>query len=419
MKLHEYQAKELFAKYGVAVPRGRVASTPAEARAIAEQLGGKVVVKAQIHAGGRGKGRLVGASETAAMFARLTSDSPNNAGQVKGERVGGVRLANSAAEAEQEASSILGKHLVSLQTGPEGKLVKNVLVEEQSAVAKEFYLAIIVDGAQGCPVIMASTEGGQEIEVVAHNTPEAILRLPVNPAAGFQPYIGRELAAKLGLKDDQAAQFAKLAEGLYNAAVKSDTSLVEVNPLVVTEDGKVIALDGKVTIDDNALFRHKDLETLRDKDEEDPLEVLAQSLGVANFIKLDGNIGCVVNGAGLAMATMDSIKLAGGEPANFLDIGTVNDPQRVVSALQVILKDPSVKAILVNIFGGMARVDIIAQGVIDAHRQMKIDVPVVMRLVGTNLAEGEKLVNESGLPLIRATGLAEAAAKAVAAANAA
>ena len=419
MKLHEYQAKELFAKYGVTVPRGRVASTPAEARAIAEQLGGKVVVKAQIHAGGRGKGRLVGASETAAMFEKLTSDAANNSGQVKGDRVGGVRLANNAAEAEQEAAKILGKHLVSIQTGPEGKLVKNVLVEEQSAVAKEFYLAIIVDGAQGCPLIMASTEGGQEIEIVAHNTPEAIMRLPVNPAAGFQPYIGRELAARLGLKDDQAAQFTKLAEGLYNAAVKSDTSLVEVNPLVVTEDGKVIALDGKVTIDDNALFRQRDLEALRDKDEEDPLEVLAQSLGVANFIKLDGNIGCVVNGAGLAMATMDTIKLAGGEPANFLDIGTVNDPQRVVSALQVILKDPSVKAILVNIFGGMARVDIIAQGVIDAHRQLKIDVPVVMRLVGTNLAEGEKLVNESGLPVIRATGLADAAAKAVAAANAA
>ena len=419
MKLHEYQAKELFAKYGVTVPRGRVASTPDEARAIAEQLGGKVVVKAQIHAGGRGKGRLVGASETAAMFEKLTSDAANNSGQVKGDRVGGVRLANNAAEAEQEAAKILGKHLVSIQTGPEGKLVKNVLVEEQSAVAKELYLAIIVDGAQGCPLIMASTEGGQEIEIVAHNTPEAIMRLPVNPAAGFQPYIGRELAARLGLKDDQAAQFTKLAEGLYNAAVKSDTSLVEVNPLVVTEDGKVIALDGKVTIDDNALFRQKDLEALRDKDEEDPLEVLAQSLGVANFIKLDGNIGCVVNGAGLAMATMDTIKLAGGEPANFLDIGTVNDPQRVVSALQVILKDPSVKAILVNIFGGMARVDIIAQGVIDAHRQLKIDVPVVMRLVGTNLAEGEKLVNESGLPVIRATGLADAAAKAVAAANAA
>ena len=419
MKLHEYQAKEIFAKHGVAVPRGRVASTPAEARAIAQELGGKVVVKAQIHAGGRGKGRLVAQSETAAMFAKLKSDPANNSGQVKGDRVGGVRLASTADEAEREAANILGKYLVSIQTGAEGKLVKNVLVEEQSAVAKEYYLAIIIDGAQGCPLVMASTEGGQEIEVVAHTNPDAIVRMPISPVAGFQPYVGRDLAAKLGLKDDQAAQFAKLAGGLYNAAIKNDTSLVEVNPLVVTEEGKVMALDGKVTIDDNALFRHKDLEALRDKDEEDPLEVLAQSLGVANFIKLDGNIGCVVNGAGLAMATMDTIKLAGGEPANFLDIGTVNDPQRVVSALKVILEDPSVKAILVNIFGGMARVDIIAQGVIDAHKQMEIHVPVVMRLIGTNLAEGEKLVNESGLPLIRATGLAEAAAKAVAAANAA
>jgi succinyl-CoA synthetase beta subunit len=308
---------------------------------------------------------------------------------------------------------------VSIQTGHEGKVVKNVLVEEQSAVAKEYYLAIVVDGAQGSPLIMASTEGGQEIEVVAHTNPDAIVRVPVNPVSGFQGFIGRELAARLGLKDDQGAQFGKLVEGLYNAATKSDASLVEVNPLVVTEDGRVLALDGKCTIDDNAMFRHKDLAELRDKDEEDPLEVLAQELGVANFIKLDGNIGCVVNGAGLAMATMDTIKLAGGEPANFLDIGTVNDPQRVVSALKVILEDPSVKAILVNIFGGMARVDIIAQGVIDAHKQMKIDVPVVMRLIGTNLAEGEKLVNESGLPLIRADGLAEAARKAVEAANAA
>jgi succinyl-CoA synthetase beta subunit len=292
-----------------------------------------------------------------------------------------------------------------------------VLVEEQSAVAREYYLAIIIDGQQGCPLIMASTEGGQEIEVVAHKNPGAIVRVPVNPVAGFEPYIGRQLAARLGLKDDQAAQFGKLVEGLYNAFVASDASLAEINPLVVTEDGRVLALDAKLNIDDNALFRHKDIEALRDKDEEDPLEVLAGELGVANFIKLDGNIGCVVNGAGLAMATMDTIKLAGGEPANFLDIGTVNDPQRVVNALKVIIEDPSVKAILVNIFGGMARVDIIAQGVIDAHKQIDVGVPVVMRLVGTNLAEGEKLIQESGLPVIRASGLAEAAKKAVEAAG--
>ena len=419
MKIHEFQAKELFAKHGVAVPAGRVASTPAEARAIAQELGGKVVVKAQIHAGGRGKGRLVGQSETAAMYQKLLGDPENNSGQVRGDRVGGVRLASSAEEAEREAANILGKYLVSIQTGPEGKLVKNVLVEEQSAVAKEYYLAIIIDGAEGSPLIMASTEGGQEIEVVAHNNPGAIARVPVNPVAGFEPYVGRVLAARLGLEGDQAAQLGKLAESLYNAFVSNDASLVEVNPLVVTQEGKVLALDAKFTIDDNAIYRHKDLEALRDKDEEDPLEILAQSLGVANFIKLDGNIGCVVNGAGLAMATMDTIKLAGGEPANFLDIGTVNDPQRVVSALKVILEDPSVKAILVNIFGGMARVDIIAEGVIAAHRQMDITVPVVMRLVGTNLAEGEKLIEDSGLPLIRAQGLADAATKAVQAAGAA
>ncbi|MBK9344738.1 MAG: ADP-forming succinate--CoA ligase subunit beta [Dehalococcoidia bacterium] len=418
MKLHEYQARDLLAANGVATTRGRVASTPAEARAIAQELGGKVVVKAQIHAGGRGKGRLVAQSETAAMYHNLTTDPDNYSGKVKGDRIGGVRLADTVDEAEAAASAILGKHLVSIQTGPEGKLVKNVLVAEQTDIAKEYYLAAIIDGMQGSPLIMASAEGGQEIEVVAHNNPEAIVRLPVSAAAGYDPYVGRTLAARLGLAGDHADQFGKIVQGLYKTLLATDASLVEINPLALTEDGRVVAVDAKLTVDDNALFRHKDLEALRDKDEEDPLEIKAQELGVANFIKLEGNIGCVVNGAGLAMATMDTIKLAGGQPANFLDIGTVNDPQRVVSALSVILDDPSVKAILVNIFGGMARVDIIAQGVIDAHRQMKIDVPVVMRLIGTNLAEGEKLVEESGLPLIRANGLAEAAQKAVAAAGA-
>ena len=419
MKVHEYQAKALFAKYGVEVPGGRVAATPAEARAIAEELGGKVVVKAQIHAGGRGKGRLVSEGETAAMYDRLTTDPANNEGQVLGDRVGGVRLASTAAEAEQEAANILGRHLVSIQTGPEGKLVKNVLVEEQSAVASEFYLAIIIDGAQAAPLIMASTEGGQEIEVVAANDPDAIVRLPVNAASGYEPYIGRTLAARLGLAGEQAAALNKLVGSLYQAAVDSDASLAEINPLVVTEEGRVLALDAKFTVDDNALYRHADLAELRDKDEEDRLEVLADELGVANFIKLDGNIGCIVNGAGLAMATMDTIKFAGGEPANFLDIGTVNDPARVVNAIRVISEDPSVKAILVNIFGGMARVDIIAQGVIDAEKELGLDVPVVMRLVGTNLAEGEQLLAEAGLDVIRAESLGEAAEKAVAAAGAA
>ncbi len=419
MKIHEYQAKELFAKHGVPVPRGGVASTPAAAKAIAIELGGKVVVKAQIHAGGRGKGRLVSEGETEAMFEKLTSDPENNSGQVKGDRVGGVRLASTADEAEREAANILGKYLVSIQTGPEGKLVKNVLVEEQSAVAKEYYLSIIVDGGTASPLILASTEGGQEIEVVAHNNPDAIVRLPISPVAGYEPYVGRVVGERLGFTGEQGTQFSALLEGLSKTFEATDASMVEVNPLVVTEDGKVLALDGKVNIDDNAMYRQKDLAELRDKDEEDALEVLAQELGVANFIKLDGNIGCVVNGAGLAMATMDTIKLAGGEPANFLDIGTVNDPQRVVNALKVILEDKNVKAILVNIFGGMARVDIIAQGVIDAHKQMDITVPVVMRLVGTNLAEGEKLLEESGLPVIRASELADAARKAVEAAGAA
>jgi len=418
MKLHEYQARDLLARNGVAVTAGRVASTPAEAKAIATELGGKVVVKAQIHAGGRGKGRLVGQAETAAMFEKLTTDPASHSGKVKGDRVGGVRLADTADEAEAAAEAILGKYLVSIQTGPEGKLVKNVLVAEQTDIAKEYYLAAIIDGMQGTPLIMASAEGGQEIEVVAHNNPEAIVRVPVN-AAGYEPYVGRTLAARLGFTGAQADQFTKVVEGLYRTLTATDASLVEINPLVVTTDGDVKAVDAKLTIDDNALFRHKDLEALRDKDEEDPLEVKAQELGVANFIKLEGNIGCVVNGAGLAMATMDTIKLAGGQPANFLDIGTVNDPQRVVNALQVILEDPSVKAILVNIFGGMARVDIIAEGVIKAHQQLKVNVPVVMRLIGTNLAEGEKLVQESGLPLIRAEGLFEAAKKAVEAAGAA
>lgn len=417
MKLHEYQARDLLARHGVAVTGGRVAATPAEARAIATELGGKVVVKAQIHAGGRGKGRLVAAGETASMFQKLTTDPAGNSGSVRGERIGGVRLADTAAEAEAAAAAILGKHLVSIQTGPEGKLVKHVLIAEQAEIAKEYYLSILVDGSVGGHLIIASAEGGQEIEHVAATNPAAIVRMGVNPATGWEPYVGRTLAARLGFTGDQADQCAKLAEGLYRTAVATDASLVEINPLALLTDGRVAAVDAKLSIDDNAMYRHKDLAELRDKDEEDPLEVLAQEMGVSNFIKLDGNIGCIVNGAGLAMATMDTIKLAGGEPANFLDIGTVNDPQRVVNALQVIIKDPNVKAILVNIFGGMARVDIIAQGVIDGFAQLGIKIPVVMRLVGTNLAEGEQLLEASGIPAIRAKELGEAARKAVEAAG--
>ena len=417
MKLHEYQARDLLAANGVATTNGRVARTAAEARQIAEELGGKVVVKAQIHAGGRGKGRLVAQDETSAMFKKLTTDAANTSGQVRGERVGGVRLADTAAEAEAAAGAILGKYLVSIQTGPDGKLVKNVLIAEQADIAKEYYLSIIVDGGVGGHLIIASAEGGQEIEHVAATNPDAIIRMPVNPSSGWEPYVGRTLAQRMGFTGDQADQLAKLAHGLYRAAVATDASLVEVNPLALLADGRIAAVDAKLTIDDNALYRHKDLEALRDKDEEDPLEVMAQELGVSNFIKLEGNIGCIVNGAGLAMATMDTIKLAGGEPANFLDIGTVNDPQRVVSALKVIIEDPSVKAILVNIFGGMARVDIIAQGVIDGYHQLGIKVPIVMRLVGTNLAEGEKLLEEANIPALRSPELGAAARLAVEAAG--
>ena len=284
MKVHEYQAKEIFAKHGVAVPKGRVADTPQEARAIAEELGGKVVVKAQIHAGGRGKGRVVAEDETISMYKNLISDADNYSGQVVGDRIGGVRLASTVDEAGQAAEDILGKFLVSIQTGPEGKLVKNVLVEEQSAVANEMYLAIIMDGVYAAPLIMASTEGGQEIEEVARRDPDAIVRIPVNPASGYEPYISRTLANRLGLSGQQAVDFGVLVQSLYEAALANDASQAEINPLVVTEDGRVIALDAKFAVDDNALFRHEAVAEMRDKDEEDPLEVLAGDLGVSNFI---------------------------------------------------------------------------------------------------------------------------------------
>ncbi|HLZ71732.1 MAG TPA: ADP-forming succinate--CoA ligase subunit beta [Dehalococcoidia bacterium] len=386
MKIHEYQAKSILDEFGVPIPKGRVATTAAEARAVAEELGGKVVVKAQIHAGGRGKG-------------------------------GGVKLANSADEAERVAGQILGMQLVTHQTGPEGQMVKSVLVEEQMQVQRELYVAVLVDGAIGEPVMMASAAGGMEIEEVAAATPEKIFRVAIDPATGFQPYMARELAFNIGLTGDALRPATQLMTGLYNAFAAKDASLAEINPLVVTADGRVLALDAKFNIDDNALFRHKEIAELRDVDEEDPLEVQAKAHGIDNYIKLDGNIGCIVNGAGLAMATMDTIKLAGGEPANFLDIGTVNNPERVASALQVIIEDPSVKAILVNIFGGMARVDVIAQGVIEGFHRLDLKIPVVARLEGTNLEEGERLLNESGLPVIRGKDLGEAAKLAVQAAG--
>ncbi len=386
MKVHEYQAKELLAQYGVPVPRGRVAGTPAEARQIAVELGGPTVVKAQIHAGGRGKG-------------------------------GGIKPAANPDEAEAAAQQIIGMTLVTPQTGPEGRVVRRVLVEEQTTIERELYLAVLIDGSIGGPVLIASAAGGMEIEDIAARTPEAIHRVAVDPSAGFQPYLGRELAFALGLGGDLLRPATNLMTGLYRFFVEKDCSLAEINPLVVTRDGRVLALDAKLNFDDNALFRHPEITALRDVDEEDPLEVKAQSEGISNYVKLDGNIGCVVNGAGLAMATMDAIKLAGGNPANFLDIGTVNDPSRVVNAFGIITADPNVRAILINIFGGMARVDVIAEGIIAAHKEMRVGVPVVARLAGTNLEEGVRLLNASGLTVERAEDLGEAARKAVAAAG--
>jgi succinyl-CoA synthetase beta subunit len=385
MKIHEYQAKELLASYGAPVPKGRVTENPDEAADIAREVGGPVVVKAQVHAGGRGKG-------------------------------GGIKLANTQDEARESAKAIIGMNLVTHQTGPEGKLVKKVLVEEAIQVEKELYVSVVIDNSVGLPIVMASAEGGVEIEEVAARDPGAIKRTPVDPTVGFQPFQGRQLAMEIGLRGDLMRPAASLIGALYRVFDEKDCSLAEINPLVVTKDGRVLAADAKLNFDDNALYRHKDVAGLRDIDEEDPLEVQAQESGVGNYVKLTGNIGCIVNGAGLAMATMDAIKLAGGDPANFLDIGTVNDPERVVASLRIITEDPDAKAILVNIFGGMARVDVIAQGIIDGHRELNIKMPIVARLVGTNVEEGERLLKESGIDLIRATDLGEAARKAVEAA---
>ena len=386
MKVHEYQAKEILSRYGVPVPKGKVAATADEAAAIAEELGGPVVVKAQIHAGGRGKG-------------------------------GGIKLASDAKEARAAAGEILGMQLVTHQTGPEGQLVKRVLIEERIEIDRELYLGIVIDNSVGLPLVMASAEGGVEIEEVAAKDPDAIKKSPVDPTIGFQPFQGRGLAMALGLGGELMRPAGNLIAGLYRAFAENDCSLAEVNPLVVTKDGRLLAADAKFSFDDNALYRHKDIAELRDIDEEDPLEIAAQESGIGTYIKLTGNIGCVVNGAGLAMATMDAIKLAGGDPANFLDIGTVNDPQRVIASFRILREDPDVKAILINIFGGMARVDVIAQGIIDAHNQMDVGVPVVARLVGTNVEEGERLLAASSLSLIRADDLGEAARAAVEAAG--
>ncbi len=385
MKVHEYQAKAILAEFGIPVPKGGVAATADEAKAVAQGLGGTVVVKAQVHAGGRGK-------------------------------AGGIIVAKSPDEAADAAKRLIGTRLVTHQTGPEGAPISTVLVEEATTPAQELYLGILLDSQKRQPVIMASAAGGMDIEEVAATAPEKIVRLWVDPTIGYQPFAGRQLAYGIGLPQELIRPAADLIGKLYEVYIKNDCSLVEINPLVVTEDNKLSALDAKLNIDDNALFRHSSMAGLRDPSQEDPLEVEAIDSGVNNYIKLTGNIGCIVNGAGLAMATLDIIKLYGGDAANFLDIGTVNNPQRMVSAISILIRDPDVKAIYVNILGGMARVDVIAEGLVEAYQQFEIKVPVVARLTGNGLKEGIEILAKAGLPIIEAADMADGAQKAVAAA---
>jgi succinyl-CoA synthetase beta subunit len=384
MNIHEHQAKELLRPYGVPVPQGRVASTAAEAAAAARELGGTVVVKAQIHAGGRGK-------------------------------AGGVKVVKNPEEAEKAAAGMLGKTLVTHQTGPEGREVRRLLIEEGLPIARELYLGMVLDRATGRVTVIASTEGGVEIEEVARKTPEKIIKEVVDPAVGLLPFQCRRLAYALGL-NKQAGPFTSLLQSLARAFVEKDCSLAEINPLVVTQDGRLLALDAKINIDNNALFRRPEIEALRDLNEEDPKEHDAARLGLS-YISLDGNIGCMVNGAGLAMATMDIIKLAGGEPANFLDVGGGATKERVTEAFKILLSDKRVRGVLVNIFGGIMRCDVIAQGVVDAARELAVTVPLVVRLQGTNVDQGRKILADSGLAITPADTIGDAAEKIVSAVN--
>jgi succinyl-CoA synthetase beta subunit len=386
MNVHEYQAKDLMRQFNINVLKGGVAETPAQARKVAEGLGGSVwVVKAQIHAGGRGKG-------------------------------GGVKLAKTLDEVEKLAQEILGMTLVTHQTGPEGKKVLKVLIEQGCDIDHEYYFGIVLDRSAGKLVMMASAEGGVEIEKVAHETPEKIIKATIDPAAGFTQAAGRKLAYGIGMKGETVAKATKFFEGLYNLYTQKDCSIAEINPLVTTKQGDVLALDGKLNFDDNALFRNPDIEAMRDPTEESAQELEAGKYGLS-YISLDGNIGCLVNGAGLAMGTLDIIKLRGGTPANFLDVGGGANKETVEKAFSIILQDKNVKAILVNIFGGIMKCDIIAEGVIAAAKSLGITVPLVVRLEGTNVGLGKKLLNESGLKIIAADDLADAAKKVVAAAN--
>jgi succinyl-CoA synthetase beta subunit len=382
MKIHEYQGKEILRQYGVPVPRGEVAFAADDVRAISQRLGtGVTVVKAQIHAGGRGKG-------------------------------GGVKVVKSADEAREAAAKMLGMKLVTYQTGPDGSIVKRVLIEEGLQIARELYLGLVIDRSTQQPVLMVSQEGGVEIEKVAAETPDRIFKAFIDPALGLQAHQARRLAFNLGLKGDQVGKAVKVMMALYQAFIATDASLLEVNPLIVTTGGDLLALDAKLNFDDNALYRHANIKELRDMDEEAPLEVEASKYSL-NYIKLDGSIGCMVNGAGLAMATMDIIKLAGGEPANFLDVGGGANAEQIKNAFRILMSDSSVKAVLINIFGGILRCDVLAQGVIAAVKDLGVSVPIVIRMEGTNVDEGKKMLRESGLNFTTADSMGEAAEKVV------
>jgi len=381
LKIHEYQAKKVLAQYGVPIPRGEMASNAYEVYEIARRLGGTVVVKAQIHAGGRGKG-------------------------------GGVKLASSPAEAEQIAGKMLGMTLVTHQTGPEGRVVQRLLIEEALRIKKEYYIGIVIDRLAKCPVIMASPAGGMDIEKVAAETPELIFKEHIDPSVGFEPFHGRSLAFRLGLSGEFLSPAVKVMAALYRTFEGMDASLVEINPFLQTEDGRLLALDAKITFDDNALYRHPELSQYRDFHEEDPLEIRASRYGI-NYIRLDGNIGCMVNGAGLAMATMDIIKLVGGNPANFLDVGGGASAEQVKNAFEILLGDKNVRAVLINIFGGIVRCDLVASGVVEAAKAVGIKIPVVVRLEGTNVEQGRQILRDSGLKFTVASGMKDAAEKVV------
>lgn len=369
-------------QFGIPVPKGRVAFTPAEARAIAEEIGGKVVVKAQVYAGGRGK-------------------------------AGGIKMADTPEEAEKAASQLLGTRMVTHQTGAEGVAISRVLVEEASEISRELYVSVLVDSTTKLPLVMASEAGGMEIEEVAQAAPEKILKVSIDPAIGFQPFQGRKLSYGMNLTGKQVAEATRLMTNLYQLFMTKDCSLAEINPLAVTADGRLLALDAKLNFDDNALFRHKDIQELHDEEQEELLEVQARQWGINNYVKMDGNIGCMVNGAGLAMAVNDLIQYCGGSAANFLDIGTLNTTERVVNAFKMFVADPRIKAVLVNIFGGMARVDVIARGIVEAYQQMDISFPVVVRLAGTNVDEGKRILAESGINFIEARDFYDGAYKVV------